>query len=401
MAGMFYSIKEVAEKLNLSEEEIKELVNNGKLRGIPDGGSFLFKIDEIDPLLEDASLLEKIKSEDTDEAEAQLSDAITPPEEEKQAISGEEAEQLEEFPSEDLEAGTDISLELEADDTVVAESTAQEPPEEEQTAVEETKGPVSDEAEQSEIFLASTGSLSDLTSEDLTSGDTALTQEGVSVLGETDSEYKVTQDTKGETSEIAAGEPSLEEIEEDVNLDSFGSGSGLLDLSLQADDTSLGGILDDIYMSEGEEGKEAMPVEGSEMDMAAEADHIIAEEEPEAPVAVSGVMPGYIESRMDTTTTTLIVLTLLVSLGVAVFTSVIVLRKSVGPMLEGFILYALGGCLILAIALGGASIFTGGDKTKTKKPKAKKEKKAKPKKEKPKKEKKKKEKKKKEKKKKS
>ena len=54
-------------------------------------------------------------------------------------------------------------------------------------------------------------------------------------------------------------EASLEEIEDDVNLDSFGSGSGLLDLSLQADDTSLGGILDEIYTSEGggEEGKAA------------------------------------------------------------------------------------------------------------------------------------------------
>ena len=36
---------------------------------------------------------------------------------------------------------------------------------------------------------------------------------------------------------------------DDINLDSFGSGSGLLDLSLQADDTSLGGILDEIYRS--------------------------------------------------------------------------------------------------------------------------------------------------------
>jgi hypothetical protein len=47
-----------------------------------------------------------------------------------------------------------------------------------------------------------------------------------------------------------AQEPTLEEIDNDVNLDSFGSGSGLLDLSLQADDTSLGGILDEIYTTE-------------------------------------------------------------------------------------------------------------------------------------------------------
>ena len=40
-----------------------------------------------------------------------------------------------------------------------------------------------------------------------------------------------------------------------MNLDTFGSVSGLLDLSLQADDTSLGGILDEIYTPGGGEGK--------------------------------------------------------------------------------------------------------------------------------------------------
>jgi len=40
------------------------------------------------------------------------------------------------------------------------------------------------------------------------------------------------------------------EIESDVNLDSFGSGSGLLDLSWHNDDTSLGGLLDEIYTGE-------------------------------------------------------------------------------------------------------------------------------------------------------
>ena len=97
---------------------------------------------------------------------------------------------------------------------------------------------------------------------DLTSADTALTGEGINVLGETDRDYPVTDDTMGETAGTmgttgTTPEASLEEIEEDVNLDSFGSGSGLLDLSLQADDTSLGGILDEIYTTEGaEEGQE-------------------------------------------------------------------------------------------------------------------------------------------------
>ena len=100
--------------------------------------------------------------------------------------------------------------------------------------------------------------------------DTALTGEGVNVLGETDTDYNVTEDSMAETAGPAASagtsagtgaEASLEEIEDDVNLDSFGSGSGLLDLSLQADDTSLGGILDEIYTAEGGEG-DATPAEG-------------------------------------------------------------------------------------------------------------------------------------------
>lgn len=64
--------------------------------------------------------------------------------------------------------------------------------------------------------------------------------------------------------EIFSDKPESEEInlflDEELNdpnfgkvkngdscLDSFGSGSGLLDLSLQLDDTSLGGIFDEIY----------------------------------------------------------------------------------------------------------------------------------------------------------
>lgn len=80
-------------------------------------------------------------------------------------------------------------------------------------------------------------------------------------LAEGKSDYYVTKDTLAETAvdelnladdtQLNAMVP-LEEIEGDTNLDSFGSDSGLLDLSLQADDTTLGGILDEIYISEEE-----------------------------------------------------------------------------------------------------------------------------------------------------
>jgi excisionase family DNA binding protein len=413
---MFYSMKEAAETLNVTEDKIKELVQDGRLREFRDGPNLLFKVDEVQSLLSDPSLSSPTEKEtvaetpeaeapEAETAEAETTEAETTEAEATEAEAAEvEAEPIEESASKDLDTGTGISLELEADDTVTVDSPALEPPEEGETAVEETKKADTDEAAESEIFLASTGSgseLSELTSQELTSGDTALTSEGVNVLGETDSEYQVAEDTKGETQEITAEEPSLEQIEEDVNLDSFGSGSGLLDLSLQADDTSLGGILDDIYMSEGEEGQEAAPVavEGSAMQMAAEAEQIMDDVTPDAAIpAAPGVMPAYIEPQADTTTTILLMITLLISFAVAIYTAVVVLSKSAGSMLQGLFMYVLIGCFTLSVVFGFASLVTGGSKTKTKKPKAKKEKKVKPKKEKKKKEKPKKEKKKKEKK---
>lgn len=72
--------------------------------------------------------------------------------------------------------------------------------------------------------------------------------------GDSSDDYEITDDTMADTSlgEISSSEIPLDEIEGDVNLDSFGNGSALLDLSLQADDTSLGGILDEIYTAEDE-----------------------------------------------------------------------------------------------------------------------------------------------------
>jgi len=83
-----------------------------------------------------------------------------------------------------------------------------------------------------------------------------IEQDGINALGEA-KEIKNPIDDVMNAPTITALEDqeeidkiSLEEIEKDVSLDTFGSGSGLLDLSLQADDTSLGAILDEIYTPE-------------------------------------------------------------------------------------------------------------------------------------------------------
>jgi hypothetical protein len=224
MAGMFYSLQEVAAKLKKTEEEVKEIVKQGKLREFRDGPNLLFKVDEVEALLSDTSFrvgAEEAPGEETGEIEFE---------------------------------GEEISLAPEPGKAVEA--------------------------------LEAGGVM--------TGDETTVSGEGINVLGETDGDYQLADDTMGETraasggildddmdalSETAAtpmSEASLEEIEEDVNLDTFGSGSGLLDLSLQADDTSLGGILDEIYTPEGEEGPE--PREASAMEVAAEAESMLATE---------------------------------------------------------------------------------------------------------------------------
>lgn len=48
MAGMFYTFEEAAEKLNKTEQELKGLVKQGKLREFRDGTASYFKIDEVE-----------------------------------------------------------------------------------------------------------------------------------------------------------------------------------------------------------------------------------------------------------------------------------------------------------------------------------------------------------------
>jgi hypothetical protein len=260
-----------------------------------------------------------------------------------------------------------------------------------QTPEAEAPAPSEEAAGTDEILLApETGA--PVVPSDLTDADTALTGLGTSVLGETDREYEITDDTMAETA-LPTGatgttpEVPLEEIEEDVNLDSFGSGSGLLDLSLQADDTSLGGILDEIYTAEGE-GKEPAEAEGdSAAAVAAEAEQMIPEEEfvaPQPAPEVAALARPYIEAAPDAQSNTLGML-LFLPLAVVIYTTVVAVAGLRGVMpsileaIQGFIWYIMAGAAVVAgLVVGAAFFFTGERGTATtKEKKAKKPKKPK------------------------
>jgi len=323
MADAFYTLQEVAAKLNKTEEEVQEIIKQGKLheyRGdAGDEPEPLFKAVEVEALMADIDI---------------------------------------EIP-EDALGGTG---ELISEDEILL---APEPGEDETTG----------------------------------SDTTAMTGEGVSVLGETDEDYKLADDTMSETKLVpdggtlddtlsstrGTGEASLEEIEEDVNLDTFGSGSGLLDLSLQADDTSLGGILDEIYTPESE-GEGTPAPEASAMEVAAEAEQLMPDEIPaaaepglEAPM----IIQGYAEPAPDAVSNAFGIMLILPLLAV-VYTIIVTMADDnnmipvIRTAIQNLIWYIAIGAAVAAGLIVGAAFMLGGSggKTTTKK-KEKKEKKPK------------------------
>jgi len=166
----------------------------------------------------------------------------------------------------------------------------------------------------------------------------------------------------------------------------------LLDLSLQADDTSLGGILDEIYTAE-DEGKELGEAEGdSAAAMVAEADHMVSEEGTAAPLAVpemAAIARPMMEMAPDAQSNTLGML-LFLPLAIVIYTTVVAVSGLRGMMpsilgsIQAFIWYIMGGAAVVAgLVVVAAFMFTGERGTsapkekKAKKVKVKKEKKPK------------------------
>ena len=415
MAGLFYALKETAQKLGLTEDAVKQLAEDGKLREFRDGSNLIFKIDEVNALLAESPEMDMDLGLEPDEGGASTQELLG-----LEPVAEEAAEQepsfgldLEAVPEEAPAPEGTADLQLSADaeatsDLELSDDLTEEEPAEASSAEEdfmigmgaEAEEPLAKPAdEESEIGLAPESGILDSES-DITDMDTALAGEGIDVLGKSDADYEVTDDSLAETVGPAGttGEASLEEIEEDVNLDSFGSGSGLLDLSLQADDTSLGGILDEIYTAEG--GEEGVPAEAGETDMVeditAEAEHAAPEEDMGAHEAVVAaplaITPAFAEAAPDVQSNMLGMLLFLPLLAL-LYAAIVVVSAQRGVMpsilesIQGFVWYIVGGAAFIAIAVSAAALLSGREKApkapkaakaaKAKKEKAPKEKKAK------------------------
>lgn len=204
MAKMFYTLEEASERLGLDEDAIKTMAQEGQLQQFRDRDKLMFKREQIDEMADSAGSSQAIPL-----------------------------------------AGMDL-----ADDTS------------DQTNLEGTGITLLDDADGTTIHGADDSNAATSLGADLdnydssgTSGRSALEGTGVSVFdaGEVDDADPMAQTAM--TSGID---------DEELALESVGSGSGLLDLTRESDDTSLGAeLLDEIYPGGSQTGESAFAMESS------------------------------------------------------------------------------------------------------------------------------------------
>lgn len=190
--------------------------------------------------------------------------------------------------------------------------------------------------------------------------DTVITASGIGVFD--DDELEIDADPMAKT-QITTGQTEADQI----TLEGAGSGSGLLDLAREADDTALGAdLLDEIYPGE----EEAAPVASgrSAAPAAAPAPEAAEEEEEEAaePLAEADtgetIMPVYVATGDPTEGLMgglLFGSVLVMALGASVMAGVAMgLMPSYAKFLSdgtNFYMYLLGGCagvMIIALLIG-------------------------------------------------
>ncbi len=311
MAKMFYTAAEAAEKLGKTEDDLKTLARQGQLREFRDAGSINYKIEDIDKLVPDSN-----------------------------GASGADA------------GGSSAILELEAvdaDDSAAGEITLE--------AVED-----------SGVEIAPSGTdilaLDKLDFDDTATGAQTPSSEGSSVpsvgvsVFDDDADEEVDPLAQTAVTDLAG-----------LALESSDSGSGIMDLARESDDTSLGQeLLDEIYTGDveatadmGDDTRagldDAMPESTSEDEAASEVE---AETEGTATTA-----PGLVEAAAPVddpwaSAVTAVLGVAVVVLGLGGLAATALVRGTVPGLVDllndNMMIFAGGSLALVAIA-GGVAVL--------------------------------------------
>ena len=241
MAKTFYTQEEACKKLDMNPAQLKEAVREGHLREFRDGGNVTYKADQVDKLAAESAEENQIDESIGDidmlsTAELTLDDSSS-------ASAADASLGFNLAPDEDGDAGASDSLTLAMDDSSADTGTP------EMATDDLLLEPL--EGDDSGIKLGTAAdsdaiSLDDTTAEESEEDEkegTVVTSIGVSVFD--DDEVEQEADPLAQT--VISDDSGA------LGIDGVGSGSGLLDLTRESDDTSLGAqLLEEIYP--GDEG---------------------------------------------------------------------------------------------------------------------------------------------------
>lgn len=190
MAKMFFTAKEAAERLGKTEDQLKSLVREGKLREFRDAGMVNYKVEDVDALGATSA---------SDSGAGGMASA---------SASGDIV----------LEPVEDSGVELAPSGTDVVS------------------------LEDSEAGGTATGT----TAAGMAKEDTAVPSVGINVFDDDELDEQVDPLAQTAVTDVAG-----------LGMEGMGSGSGILELTRESDDTSLGKeLIDEIYAAEGKEQEE-------------------------------------------------------------------------------------------------------------------------------------------------
>jgi len=318
MANDYFSIEEVCDKLGMTEDQVKGLVTDGSLREFRDAGKVLFSVSEVDAVsakngssvvdldATDEAAQGEIDLDENESFASALSDL---------ADSSASLGVLDESPALAEPPAVDSAIDMGS----IPEGLPAAPRDEAEPEIADLSSEIDlmPSGEGTDVGIDAIPSLDDglpavpdlgLSGSSIISlepsGDTGVvdspiakegtkvTKVGISVFD--DDEIEVETDPMGET-QISSG------VED---FDAVGSGSGLLDLTQEPDDSSLGPeLLDVISPSEADDDLQVEAVDEDTMDDGGSAMAVMAEEEetavamPMSPVAAktraaTGAMAG-------------------------------------------------------------------------------------------------------------
>lgn len=224
MAKMYYNVEEATARLGCTEDQLRGLVRSGKLREFRDAGKLNYRVDEVDKLVATTGDNAPLSVEDSGELMLTPDDSGDQPAPSKTG-SGSGGFALEEADAPidlggsstsmaALKSGTGSGADLRLSDT----DTGKEPP-------KTGSGAGADILRLDEVDRE--------VGQGMRKDDTVITNIGISVFD--DDDLEIAADPRAKTLMTGA--------DEHLGLDGSGGGSGLLDLTRESDDTSLGAEL--------------------------------------------------------------------------------------------------------------------------------------------------------------